>query len=66
MTEWLAQQRLLQYAEDFARVAGVNVTPADLQFLTEDGVETIGSAMTRVERMRLQAALEGVTDGERE
>ena len=42
-------------------VCGVcsNVVPSDLQFLTDENIEELGSAMTHVEKMRLQAALRG-------
>eukprot|EP01045_Picozoa_sp_COSAG04_P003609 COSAG04_NODE_148_length_22826_cov_11.360026_4_plen_2104_part_00 len=36
------------------------VLPSDLQYLTEENVEEIGAALTHVERMRLQAALQAL------
>ena len=34
--------------------------PDDLQYLTEENIEEIGSAMTHVEKMRLQAAVQAL------
>ena len=58
MMEWLAGQRLSQHAADVARVAGANATPSDLQFLTDEEADELGSSMTRVEKVRLEAALQ--------
>ena len=32
--------------------------PSDLQYLTDENIEEIGAALTHVEKMRLQAALQ--------
>ena len=45
-------------AADIARVAGANIVPSDLQYLTDENVEEIGGALTHVGRMRLQATLQ--------
>eukprot|EP01045_Picozoa_sp_COSAG04_P002616 COSAG04_NODE_97_length_26459_cov_6.507246_4_plen_1426_part_00 len=37
-----------------------DVMPDDLQYLTEENIEEIGSAMTHVEKMRLQAAVQAL------
>ena len=37
---------------------GRTVEPSDLQHLTDENIEEIGAALTHVERMRLQAALQ--------
>ena len=42
-----------------------NAEPSDLQYLTEENIEEIGAALTHVERMRLQAALQALRNGER-
>ena len=34
------------------------VLPSDLQYLTDENIEEIGAALTHVEKMRLQAALQ--------
>lgn len=34
------------------------VLPSDLQYLTDEDVEEIGGALTRVEKKRLQAAVQ--------
>jgi hypothetical protein len=39
-----------------------NAMPDDLHYLTEEDVETIGGAMTNVEKMRLSAALQALQD----
>ena len=62
MAAWLGQHRLLRHAQSIAKVAGVDVAPSDLLFLTEDDIAEIGSSMTHVEKMRLQAALEALRD----
>jgi hypothetical protein len=36
--------------------------PEDLEFLTEEDIETVGGAMTNVEKMRLSAALQALRD----
>jgi len=64
MDQWLAQHRLLRYAEHVSSIAGPDAMSSDLLFLTEDDVDQLGSAMNHVERMRLQAALEALRDGE--
>ena len=38
--------------------------PSDLRFLTEDDVAEIGSAMTQIEKKRLQAALREQADAD--
>jgi len=48
--------------EDIARVAGANIVPSDLRYLTDENIEEIGSDMTHVERMRLQAALQALQE----
>ena len=60
LTEWLKRHRLQKCAAAIARVAGDNILPSDLQYLTDENVEEIGSGLTHVERMRLQAALQAV------
>ena len=40
-------------------VAGLDATPSDLRSLTEEDIDEIASAMTRIEKIRLQAALQG-------
>ena len=37
-----------------------DAAPSDLQFLTDDNIAEIGSAMTHIEKMRLQAALQAL------
>ena len=39
-------------------VYGRTVEPSDLQYLTDENIEEIGAALTHVEKMRLQAALQ--------
>ena len=34
--------------------------PSDLQYLTDENIEEIGAALTHVEKMRLQAALQSL------
>ena len=34
--------------------------PSDLQYLTDENIEEIGSAMTHVQKMRMQAALQAL------
>ena len=34
--------------------------PSDLQYLTDENIEEIGSTMTHVEKMRMQAALQAL------
>ena len=58
MLEWLKRHRLPRHADTIARVAGLDAAPCDLQYLTEENVAEIGSDMTHIERMRLQAALQ--------
>ena len=36
--------------------------PGDLRYLTDEDIEEIGSGMTRVEKMRLQAALQALQE----
>jgi len=36
------------------------VLPSDLQYLTDENIEEIGAALTHVEKMRLQAALQSL------
>ena len=43
-----------------ARVAGTDAAPSDLQFLTEEDMGEVGAAMTHIEKMRLQAALQAL------
>ena len=62
MVEWLEQIRLLRHAETITRVAGADAAPSDLQFLTEEDTAEIVDAMTNVEKMRLEAALEALRD----
>ena len=62
MVEWLEQNRLLRHAETITRVAGADAAPSDLQFLTEEDTAEIVDAMTNVEKMRLEAALEALRD----
>ena len=52
----------LRHAETFTRVAGADAAPSDLQFLTEEDTAEIVDAMTNVEKMRLEAALEALRD----
>ncbi len=37
-----------------------DILPSDLQYLTDENIEEIGSTMTHVERMRMQAALQAL------
>ena len=60
LTEWQKRHRLQKCAAAIARVAGDNILPSDLQYLTDENVDEIGSGLTHVERMRLQAALRAV------
>merc|ERR1712072_1497686 len=62
MKEWLRGHRLHDYAADVTRIAGENVVPSDLQYLTDENVEEIGGAMTHVEKMRFQAALQALRE----
>ena len=62
MTEWLKERRLQKCAADIARVAGANIVPGDLQYLTDENVDEIGGGLTHVERMRLQAALQALRE----
>ena len=62
MVDWLDQHRLQKCAADLARVAGDRVLPGDLQYLTDENVEDIGSGLTHVEKMRLQAALQSLDE----
>lgn len=48
MIEWLRSNRLVQHAALVSRVAGVNAVPSDIQYLTEENIEELGSAMTHV------------------
>ena len=43
MTEWLGHHRLLRHAEAITAVTGSDATPSDLQFLTEDDIEELGT-----------------------
>ena len=60
LTEWVKRHRLQKCAAAIARVAGDNILPSDLQYLTDENVDEIGSGLTHVEKMRLQAALQAV------
>ena len=60
MLEWLQRHRLPRHADTIARVAGIDAAPSDLQYLTEEDIAEIGSEMTRIEKMRLQAALQAL------
>ena len=60
LAEWLKRHRLQKCAADIARIAGDSIVPSDLQYLTDENVEEIGSGLTHVEKMRLQAALRAV------
>ncbi len=62
MMKWLASHRLARHAEAIAKVAGPDAAPSDLQFLTEDNIAEIGNAMTHIENMRLQAALQALSE----
>ena len=62
MAEWLGRHRLLRYAETIASVAGLDAAPSDLQFLTEEDEEQVGSAMTHVEKNRLAMALQALRE----
>ena len=53
---------MLRYVEVFMRVVGKDAASGDLLFLTEENVETIGEAMTHVEKMRLAAALQALRE----
>ena len=65
VNEWLARHRLLAYAEQVGRLTGADAMSSDLLFLTEEDVDELGSAMNRVEKRRLQAALQALReDGE--
>ena len=57
LDQWLLRHRLTRHAEAFARVAGTDAAPSDLQFLTDEDIDEVGAAMTHIEKMRLQAAL---------
>ena len=37
-----------------------DILPSDLQYLTDENIEEIGGAMTHVEKMRMQAALQAL------
>ena len=37
-----------------------DILPSDLQYLTDENIEEIGSTMTHVEKMRMQAALQAL------
>ena len=56
----MKRHRLQKCAADIGRIAGDNILPSDLQYLTDENVDEIGSGLTHVERMRLQAALRAV------
>ena len=58
MMEWLDRHRLTRHAETVMTIAGVDAAPGDLQYLTDEDIAGIGSEMTRIEKMRLQAALQ--------
>ena len=62
MTGWLGRHRLLRHVEAITAVAGSDVAPSDLQFLTDDDIAEIGSAMTHIEKMRLQAGLQALSE----
>ena len=62
MVEWLAHNRVEDCATDITRLAGANVLPSDLRYLTDEDIDEIGSGMTRVEKMRLQAALQALRE----
>ena len=64
MAEWLARHRLLRYADQVAGIAGPDAVSSDLLFLEEEDVDELGSAMNRVEKRRLQAALDDLREGE--
>ena len=36
--------------------------PSELQYLTDQNVEAIGSALTQIQKMRLRAALQGLRE----
>ena len=62
LTEWLKRHRLQKCATRIALVAGSNILPSDLQYLTDENLEEIGRGLTHVEKMRLQAALRAVSE----
>ena len=41
-----------------------NAAPSDLQYLTDEDIEQLGAAMTRVERRRLRDAVQAETAAE--
>ena len=41
-----------------------DITPADLQYLTDEDIAAIGTAMTHIEKMRLEAALQAAREEE--
>ena len=62
MTEWLARNRLSRHGEILAAAAGADAAPSDLVFLTEQDIEELGSGMNRVEKRRLEAALQALRE----
>ena len=59
-TEWLTSNRLAGHADTIVNATGSDAAPSDLRFLTDEDIADIGSAMTDVEKMRLQTALEAL------
>merc|ERR1739847_261851 len=57
MAEWLAANRLQEYAPHMALIAGASVAPSDLKFFTDEDIQQLGSVMTHIEKIRLQTAL---------
>ena len=55
------RQRLARHADAIATVVGLDAAPSDLQYLTDEDIVKIGSEMTRIEKMRLQAALQALS-----
>ena len=61
---WLDSQRLLHHQDVVTKVTGKNAIVDDLSLLSEENVEEISCAMTHVEKMRFQAALEALRKGQ--
>ena len=62
MTQWLGRHRLSRHAETFASAAGSDAAPSDLVFLTDEDIDEISHAMNRVEKRRLEVALQALRE----
>ena len=47
LTGWVKRHRLQKCAAAIARVAGANILPSDLQYLTDENIEELGRTRPR-------------------